>query len=88
MAERMVEIDYSPSEGLTLRFRPISLSLVPEPTRQHLLAANRELLLALRSFVDQAIERVESSAGPSRGPRRVRVRDADQATEDQSPQRP
>jgi hypothetical protein len=33
-------------------------SLLPEETRKHLYAAQREQLLALRSIVDAAIERV------------------------------
>ena len=74
MADRFIEVDYSPDEGLTLHFRPHSLSLIPEPTRQHIRAANKEMLLALRSFVDQAIDRMESSDNAARGPRRVHVR--------------
>ena len=77
MAKRVVEIDYSATEGLTLRFRPASMGLIPEPTRQHIRAANRELLLALRSFVDQAIEGMEPE-GKAGGPRRVHVRDAEE----------
>ena len=78
MAGKFVEINYTPKDGLTLSFKPGSLSLIPEPTRQHIRAANRELLLALRSFVDQAIQRMEPEDGSPRRPRRVRVRDADE----------
>ena len=76
MAERLVEIDYNSTEGLTLRFRPQGLSLIPEPTRRHIRAANKELLLALRSFVDGAIEKMDAEEEAPRGPRRVQVRDA------------
>ena len=82
MAERYVEVNYSPTDGLTLRFRPLSLSLIPEPTRQHLRAANKELLLALRSIVDETIERMETSEQQrsTRGPRRVHVKDEGEET--------
>ncbi len=75
MADGLVEVNYSTSEGLTLRFRPSSLKLIPEPTRRHIRAANNELLLALRSFVDEAIEGMGPEEGEKRGPRRVHVRD-------------
>jgi hypothetical protein len=81
MAERCVEINYSSAEGLTLRFRPRSVTLVPESTKQHIHAANKELLLALRSFVDNVIERMDSESKPAQGPRRVNVRDAGEAAE-------
>ena len=80
MAERFVEINYSPTEGLTLRFRPGSLKLIPEPTRQHIRAANKELLLALRTLVDQTIERMETEGRSSEGPRRVHVRNVGEET--------
>ena len=79
MPDRVVEINYSQSEGLTLRFKPGSLSLVPEPVKEHIKAANKELLLALRSFVDQAIETMEPQ-GKGRGPRRVNVTDGAEDT--------
>ena len=75
MADGPVEVNYSASEGLTLRFKPSSLKLIPEPTRQHIRAANKELLLALRSFVDQAIEGMGPEEGEKKGPQRVHVRD-------------
>ena len=82
MAKRLFEINYSRSEGLTLLFRPGGLNLIPEPTMQHLKAANRELLLALKSCVDEAIERMEPESETSRGPRRVRVKDVKDAKEE------
>ena len=74
MPDRVVEINYSQSEGLTLRFKPGSLGLVPEPAKEHFKAANKELLLALRSFVDKAISTMEPQ-GKGCGPRRVDVTD-------------
>ncbi len=40
-------------------------AFLPEETVQHLYAARREELLALRSIVDAAIERVDSAAKES-----------------------
>ena len=79
MAERFVEVNYSPNEGLTLRFRPAGLQLIPEPTRGHLRAANKELLMAFRSWLDQVIEGVEKQEGQEADhrPRKVPVKAAD-----------
>ena len=74
MAPRLVELNYNPEEGLTLRFQPRSLSLVPEATRTHLRAAKKELLLALRGCIDGAIERTEGRETETRRPRRIEVR--------------
>ncbi len=41
--------------------RRLLRSLLPEATVKHLYAARREQLLALRSIVDAAIERVEAA---------------------------
>ncbi len=78
MADRAVEINYNASDGLTLRFKPRTLELIPEPAKEHIKAANKELLLALRSFVDQAIEKMEPDGESGKGPRRVPVKDAGQ----------
>ncbi|MDR7484600.1 MAG: hypothetical protein QN187_04645 [Armatimonadota bacterium] len=46
---------------------------VPSDVRDHLAAARRELLLAVRSTVDRALDRLEGAPSPRR-PRRVRVK--------------
>ena len=73
MAPRLADISYNPEDGLTLRFKPRSLELLPESTRTHLRAANKELLLALRGFIDQCIERTEKGEDPGRRARHIRV---------------
>ncbi len=50
--------------------RPLPL---PSDTRQHLLNAKREVLLALRSLVDTAIERTEAQAEGRDSRRRSRI---------------
>lgn len=74
MSPRLAEISYSPDEGLTLRFNPRSFTLLPEPTRGHLKAANKEFLLALRSIIDQGIEWMDRPQPKSRRPRRIQVK--------------
>ncbi len=59
MSEKILEIEHHPGEEVVLRFKTPSLSLMPEETRSHFRAARKEMLLALRSLLDKAIERVE-----------------------------
>ncbi len=84
MAPRLAEISYSPEEGLTLRFRPTGLELLPESTRTHLRAANKELLLALRGVIDRAIEGTEHRQGEARRPRRIQVKVGDAGDQESS----
>ena len=46
---------------------------LPSETRQHLLNAKREVLLALRSLVDTAIERTDAQAEGRADRRRSRI---------------
>ena len=61
MAESFIEIHYDSKDGITIRMRPANLKLVPESTLKHVRGAGKEMLLAMRSLLDQAIERVEES---------------------------
>lgn len=61
MTDRILEIEHHPGEGVTLRFKAPSLSLMPEATRSHCRAARKEMLLALRSLLDWAIEQTEAA---------------------------
>jgi hypothetical protein len=57
--ERPFEYEYRPGEELVLRFRRPMIDLIPVEVHEHLVAGRKELLLAMRSFVDAAISRVE-----------------------------
>jgi hypothetical protein len=82
MFPRLTEMNYSPEEGLTLRFQPRGGRLLPEATWGHLRAANKELLLALRSIIDQTIERMDRPPPTRpRRPRRIQVRTQIEPTE-------
>lgn len=59
MNERIFEYEYRPGEELVLRLRPPKIQILPPEAREHFRAARRELLLALRSLLDSAIEALE-----------------------------
>ncbi|OIO90440.1 MAG: hypothetical protein AUK03_12960 [Anaerolineae bacterium CG2_30_64_16] len=57
---------------LTLPVPRLSL-FFPKEMRQHLRAARREHLLAVRSLLDKAIERLEETEKPPRKAERVKI---------------
>ena len=57
--ERPFEYEYRPGEELVLRFRSPLIDLLPAEVHEHLVASRKEFLLAMRSFVDAAISRLE-----------------------------
>ncbi len=61
MTERIFEVEYHPGEGVTLHFKAPGLSFAPEATKAHLRTAHKEMLLALRSLLDRAIEQAEEA---------------------------
>ena len=61
MAERIFEIEHRPGEEVVLRFKTPMLSIMPEETRSHFRTVRKEMLLALRSLLDKAIERAEEA---------------------------
>ena len=56
---RPFEYEYRPGEELVLRFRRPVIDFIPCEARDHLMTAQKEFLLALRSLVDAAISRME-----------------------------
>ena len=57
--ERPFEYEYRPGEELVLRFRRPVVDLIPAEVHEHLVAGRKEILLAMRGFVDAAISRLE-----------------------------
>jgi hypothetical protein len=53
------EYEYKPGDELVLRFRRPVIDLIPCEARDHLMVAQKEFLLALRSLVDAALSRLE-----------------------------
>ena len=82
-SRRLLEVEYRRGEEVVIHFRPHILRAVPHESLRHWRNANRELLLALRSLLDGAIERVtppEPEEQERRGRRRQRV----EVTEEES----
>ena len=61
MTERVFEVEYHPGKEVVLRFKAPRLSVMPEATRGHFRTAHKEMLLALRSLLDKAIEGAEGA---------------------------
>jgi hypothetical protein len=66
MAEKILEIERNPGEEIVLRFKVPACPVLPEAAREHFWMANKEMLLALRSLLDAAIERAEVREKPLR----------------------
>jgi hypothetical protein len=73
MAEKIFECEYTPGEELVFRFRRPSLHLLGPEARGHLLEARKETLLAVRSLLDAALERLEEEERPRRRRRAIKV---------------
>ena len=73
MSDSVFEVEYHPGEGVVLRFKLPRLRGFPDSTKQHLLVARKEVLLALRSMLDKAIERMEEP-GETKGRRRSKIK--------------
>ena len=59
MGEKILEVEHNPGEELVLRIKPPLLRMLPEEAMGHLRKARKERLLALKSMIDRAIERME-----------------------------
>ena len=59
MSDSIFEVEHHPGGETVLRLKSPRLWGLSDPTRQHLLAAQKEMLLALRSMLDKAIEKTE-----------------------------
>ena len=60
MNSNFFEIEHHPDGVIVLRIKsPMLTGLLAEPTKKHVLAAKKEILLALRSMIDTAIEGTE-----------------------------
>ena len=59
MSDSIFEVEHRPNGEVVLRFKAPGFWGLSDSTRQHMLAAQREMLLALRSLLDRAIEKTE-----------------------------
>jgi len=75
MSGSIFEVEHRPGEEIVLRFKSPKFRGLPDSTRQHLLTATEEMLLALRSMLDRAIERTEETKEAKRKKRtKIEVR--------------
>ena len=76
MAQSFIQVEHRPGEELVIRFRPPQLKRFPEAAREHVMAASRETLLALRSLLDATIEwveKTETKSAKKRGRTKIQV---------------
>lgn len=74
MSDSLLEFERLPDDGFVVRVRAPRFLMVPAESRQHVRAAQKEMLLALRGLIDSAIECVEEKEKPrTRERRRVEV---------------
>ena len=64
MAETIFSIERGPEEELIVRFKSKTLHVMPAPVKGHLRAARREVLLAFRRALDEAISVIERDEKP------------------------
>jgi len=70
-SDTILEVEHRPGGEIVLRFKSPKFRGLPGTTKQHLAAAQKEILLALRDMLDRAIERKETSA---KAPRKKRTK--------------
>ena len=67
MSGSIFEIEHRPSGEIILRFKSPKFWGLSDSTKEHITAVQKEILLALRSMLDKAIEGTEESKKPKRG---------------------
>lgn len=72
MKDSIFEVQYHPGDEIVLRFKSPEFKGLPDATRKHLLSARKEMLLALRSMLDKAIDKTEEHAR-SRGGKKTKI---------------
>ena len=59
MRDNFLEIERHPDGVIVLRFKSPKLWGLQDPAIQHMMTAQREMLMALRTMLDKAIEKTE-----------------------------
>jgi hypothetical protein len=73
MSDSMFEMSFQPGEEIVIRFRPPNLKMMKGETAMHILGAKKEMLMALRSLVDEAITKTEAATAPEVEKTRIKV---------------
>ena len=66
MAETVFSIERGPEDELIVRFKLKTLPLLPTPVRDHLRAARKDILLAVRRLADEALTAMEREEKPKK----------------------
>lgn len=65
MSDSMFEISFQPGEDLTIKIKSPDLKKKMQGEAfQHLAGAKKEMLMALRSLLDEAIAKTDEAAAP------------------------
>jgi len=73
MSDSIFEVEHRPGEEIVLRFKSPKFWGLSDSTRQHMLAAQKEMLLTLRSMLDRAIEKTEEFEKP-KGKKKTKIK--------------
>ncbi|MEL7562516.1 hypothetical protein [Dehalogenimonas sp. 4OHTPN] len=73
MSDSMFEISIQPGEEVVIKLRAPDLKMFKGETVQHLMGARKEMLLALRSLLDEAISRTDAHAATAEDRTRIKV---------------
>lgn len=74
MNDKILEVERTPEDEWVVRFRPGSLHWLPDETKRHLTGARKEILLAVRSAVDQAIQHTDEGEKKRKATQRTKVK--------------
>jgi hypothetical protein len=66
MVKGFIEWEHTEEDGLILRCKPSFIDLTDGETRQHAIAARKEILLTMRSLIDGAIKRTDEKETKSK----------------------
>ena len=73
MSDSMFEISFQPGDEVVIRLRAPNLKMMKGETAQHIIGAKKEMLMALRSLLDEAISKTEDAAAPEGEKTRIKV---------------
>jgi len=64
MAEKLFECEWTPEGEIILRIKKPGLGMLTPEVRSHMLGVRKEMLSALRSLIDAALDRMEEEETP------------------------
>lgn len=61
MSENIVQMEYKPGEELVIRIKSPKLDMLPGPAKEHLAAARKEIMMALRDMLESSLAKGSKS---------------------------